>query len=293
MYTLTLLSLFAAARGSPANTEPTPIRFAELKLDTGVRLRYAEQGDSTGTPVILLHGYSDSWFSFSRILPLLATDYHVFALDQRGHGDSDRPLAGYAPKDLAADVIAFMQAKRLVGATIVGHSMGSFVAQQVALAAPDHVERLVLIGSSTTPRTFEGILDLEQMVTVLVDPVSNEFVREFQVSTVHQPVPPEFMDRVVAESLELPARVWHSVMDGMLATPRADGLEGNLTPALILWGDHDALCTRGEQDALLAMLPNAILKVYSETGHAPHWERPAEFTRDLQAFIQQGQRSGS
>jgi len=286
MNTLTLLSLFAAVQGNAAGS-PDPIRFADVQLETGVRLRYAEQGDSTGTPVILLHGYSDSWFSFSRVLPLLAASYRVFALDQRGHGDSDKTAAAHAPKDLAADVIAFIEARGLAGVTVVGHSMGSFVAQQVALAAPGRVQRLVLIGSTTTPRTFEGILDLDRAVKALVDPVSTEFVREFQVSTIHQPVPAEFMDRVVAESLKLPAQVWHSAMDGMLATERAAGLAGTPLPTLILWGDQDTLCTRAEQDALVAMLPNATLKVYAETGHALHWERPAEFARDLQAFMKQ------
>jgi non-heme chloroperoxidase len=63
------------------------IQFATTPLETGLRLHYVEQGDLTGEAIVFLHGYSDSWFSFSRVLPLLSPEYHAFALTQRGHGD--------------------------------------------------------------------------------------------------------------------------------------------------------------------------------------------------------------
>ena len=71
--------------------QPDDVKFATTQLATGVRLHYAERGDREGEAIIFLHGYSDSWFSFSRVLPLLSPEYHAFALTQRGHGDSDKP----------------------------------------------------------------------------------------------------------------------------------------------------------------------------------------------------------
>ena len=59
-----------------------------------------------GEAIVFLHGYSDSWFSFSRVLPLLSPEYHAFALTQRGHGDSDKPQCCYTLVDFAADVDA-------------------------------------------------------------------------------------------------------------------------------------------------------------------------------------------
>ncbi len=260
------------------------MRFADVRLKTGVRLRYAEQGDPAGHPIILLHGYTDSGFSFSRVLPVFDPAYHVYVLDQRGHGDSDRPTSGYTFRDFAADVIAFMDAKGIKRATLVGHSMGSIVAQQVVLSAPQLVERLVLIGSATTVRN-DMVLEFQQAVQTLKDTVPAEFVREFQASTVYQPLPDEFMNRVVAESLKLPARLWREVMAGMLAGDCKAQLGGIRVPTLIIWGDRDTIFLRAEQDALAATLPNAVLKVYRETGHSPHWERPEQFVQDLKAFI--------
>jgi pimeloyl-ACP methyl ester carboxylesterase len=267
------------------------LHFADVTLATGVRLHYAAQGDPRGEVVLLLHGYGDSWFSYSRVLPLLSERYRVYALDLRGHGDSDRPTAGYAMRDLAADVLAFMDAQGIVRASVVGHSMGSFVAQQVALAAPDRVTSLVLVGSGTTPRHIQGVADLERAVNTLGDPSSwATFAREFQESTIYGPLPPAFVDRAVAESLKLPASVWRGVMAGMLATDPATQLRAGGVHTLILWGDHDSVFTRAEQNALLAMLPHAQFVAYPETGHAVHWERPAEFARDLAGFVGRAER---
>ena len=77
--------------------------------------------------IIFLHGYSDSWFSFSRVLPLLSPSYHAFALTQRGHGDSDKPESCYTPHDYAADVDAFMEAVGTDKATLVGASTGALL----------------------------------------------------------------------------------------------------------------------------------------------------------------------
>ena len=274
---------------TPPSTPTDPPRFADGHLATGVRLRYAEQGDPAAQPLILLHGYSDSWFSYSRVLTGLARRHRVYALDLKGHGDSDRPAGGYTMRDMAGDVVAFMDANGIRPATVVGHSMGSFVAQQVAVRAPERVTRLVLIGSATTFRKLEGVPELARAVDALSDPVPHEFAREFQVSTIHHPVPDEFLDRAVAESLKLPARVWRAVMAGMLATGPAGALGERGIPTLILWGDRDACFARSEQEALVAAIPSAVLKVYPETGHALHWERPEGFVRDLEAFVGQAE----
>jgi len=63
-------------------------------LSTGVTLPYVEQGDPGGVPVVLLHGYSDSWRSWELLLAEPPDDVHAFAITQRGHGDADRPAHG-------------------------------------------------------------------------------------------------------------------------------------------------------------------------------------------------------
>jgi pimeloyl-ACP methyl ester carboxylesterase len=261
------------------------LTFAEQKLSTGVRLSYAVQGDPAGPAVILLHGYGDSWFSFSPILPLLPATYRVYALDQRGHGGSDQPASGYHMADMAADVVAFMDARRIPSAVVVGHSLGTFVAQYVARAAPDRVRGLVLIAGAPSVRSMTGVDEFAAVVRSLQDSVPREFIREFQVSTVHRPLPDSFMTRVIEESTKLQPHVWRGIMEGMLASGPVSPGSGVAIPALMFRGDSDAVFPREAQDSLLAMHPAAELLVYPETGHAVHWERPLETARDITAFL--------
>jgi len=263
----------------------TQPHLADATLSTGVRLRYVEQGDPAGHVVILLHGYTDSSFSFSRVLHLLDPSWHVYALDQRGHGDSEQLVGGYAVRDFAADVIAFMDELGLESATLVGHCMGSLVAQRVALVAPGRVTQLVLISSMTGASRIEGILELRQAVNAFDGLVPPSLAREFQTSTIYGSVPEGFMNSVVAESLKVPAHVWRATLEGLLADDHTLQLGRIHTPTLLLWGEQDALLRRVEQEALATSLPHADLRVYRETGHSPHWERPEQFVRDLRDFI--------
>src|ERR671933_1257122 len=123
------------------------VQFYTTQPATGVTLHSAEKGEPTREAIIFLHGYSDSWFSFSRVLPLLSPEYHTFALTQRGHGDSDKPECCYTPDVFAADADAFMDAVGIEEATVVGASTGALFAQRVALSYPHRVGRLVLVGA--------------------------------------------------------------------------------------------------------------------------------------------------
>jgi pimeloyl-ACP methyl ester carboxylesterase len=256
--------------------------FATTRLATGLQMHYAEQGDPGGEVLVFLHGYADSWFSFSRLLPLLPAQDHAFALDQRGHGDSERPAEGYLMDDFAADLLAFLDAVGVAAATLVGHSMGSFVARRVAETHPERVARLVLIGSAVTPVT-EGVRKLREMVQALPEPVPEEFVRAFQASEV--PLPDAFFEGVVAASLKVPTRVWRGALDGVLATDDAAALGRITAPTLLISGERHAYFGRAEQERLAATIPGARLTVYPDTGTAPHWERPERVAADLDAFL--------
>jgi non-heme chloroperoxidase len=264
------------------------LKFATTPLSTGVRLHYAERGNPSGEAIVFLHGYSDSWFSFSRVLPLLSPSYHAFALTQRGHGDSDKPQCCYTPDDFAADVDAFMEALGIEEATVVGASTGALFAQRVALSYPHRVRRLVLVAAQTPVHELEALSGLREEVRALEDPVPPEFVREFQKSTIYHPVPQEFLEAAISESLKLPARVWRDYLEQAVLSIDHDyvlELREIEAPTLILWGEQDALFPREEQERIAAAIPGATLKVYPESGHAAHWERPEEVVRDLEAFM--------
>ena len=263
----------------------TSLRFATVRLTTGPRLHYATQGDADGAPIIFLHGWPDSWFSFSRVLPLLSPRLRILVPDQRGFGDSERPGSGYAIDDFAADVVALLDALRVERAAIVGHSFGSFVARQVAIAHPERVARLALIGTGVSAAT-PPVREAQAALRDLGDPVPLEFAREFQASTAYAPLPAAFFERLVAESMKLPARLWREVLDQLVAYADAANLARISAPTLLLWGQHDALFPREDQDRLVAAIRGAALTIYPEIGHCPNWEDPERVAADLQSFLQ-------
>jgi pimeloyl-ACP methyl ester carboxylesterase len=260
-------------------------RERSVTLSTGVTLRYLEQGSRNGPTVVFLHGYTDSHRTWDLNLPLFPRSFHVYALDQRGHGDASRPECCYTQQDFAADVVAFLDAVGEQQAILVGHSMGSFIAQQVALDFPDRVQALVLVGSAPTVAGNEVALFLESIVDAQVGTVDPDFVREFQTSTFARPVPPSYIDTLVAESLKVPARVWQATLDGLLAEDHSARLGEIDVPVLVVGGELDGFFSVEQQQALVDALPNATFVLYPETGHAPHAELPHPFVHEVQRFL--------
>jgi pimeloyl-ACP methyl ester carboxylesterase len=257
-----------------------------VSLSTGVRMEYVEQGDAGGVPVIFLHGVTDSWRSFERVLPQLPPNIHAFALSQRGHGDSSRPPSGYRFADMSADLLAFMDAMSLGTAIIVGHSMGASVAQRFVIDHSDRVARVVLMGAFST-YSDPGLADfVASSIVPLTDPISASFAREWQLSTLARAMPAAHLDAVVSETLKVPARVWREAFDGFLKTPDfTSELTKVSVPVLLMWGDRDSYALRAAQDRLLDVMPEARLIVYEGFGHTFHWEDPEQFTRDLLPFL--------
>jgi pimeloyl-ACP methyl ester carboxylesterase len=258
------------------------LRFATTRLATGPQVHYAEQGDPDGETILFLPAYADSWFSYSRVLPLLPARFHAFALDQRGHGDSERPSCCYTVDDLAADTVAFLDDAGIERATLVGHSGSCFTARRVAVTHPERVVGLVLIGAPLS-LAKPAVLAFQATVHALEDPVPAQFAREFQAGAAHVPLPEGFLEGLVAESLKLPVHVWKAALDGLVAFDDAADLSRITASTLLIWGDHDAVVSLEDQQRLRDAVPDARLKVYPETGHSPHWERPERVAADLDA----------
>jgi pimeloyl-ACP methyl ester carboxylesterase len=260
------------------------MRPRRLQLRDGFEVEYVEQGDPSGVPTVLLHGYSDSWRSFEPLLPHLPPSIRAFAFSQRGHGDTDRPASGYQIDDFAADVAAFIDRLDLGRSVIVGHSMGATIAERVAARYPSRALGLVMMGAFAGYDESPGVTELAEAVSALTDPVDAAFVREFQESTVARPVPAALMDAMVHQSLKMPARVWRAVLRGLLDGEAGRDRSRLAVPTSIIWGDRDAFCSRREQEALLREVSGSTLIVHHGAGHALHWEDPAAVAGNLTAF---------
>ena len=217
-------------------------------LRDGLELPYVEQGDPSGVPVVLLHAWVDSRRCFERVMAGMPEPIHALAFDQRGHGDAPAPSDGYALRDFADDVGAFMDAVGLDAAVLAGASSGGYVAQRFAVDNPRRTLGLVLIGS---PRSLRGPRPpFADVVAGLDDPIDAAFARALSEGMVAREVPYAVLATLLEENLKAPARVWRDAFEGLLAAdPPLD--TGRISPpTLIIWGARDSLLPRGDQEAM-------------------------------------------
>ena len=263
----------------------TSISVNHTTLANGITLPHAEVGNPEGTTVLFLHAFGDSWRSFETVLQHFPSYLHGYALTQRGHGDADRPWGSYRPEDMAMDVVDFMDRNQIPQAVLVGHSSGSMVAQIVASQQPDRVLGLALIGAPATFADKPGVAALWQAVSALEDPVERDFIEKAHGSNLIQPVPMEFMEVMTVESLKVPARVLKETLRGILDTDPSATLNQIAAPTLLVWGDHDVITPRADQDIIIRGVSGSRLLAYEDAGHMVHWEYPDRIAKDIATFI--------
>jgi non-heme chloroperoxidase len=257
-----------------------------VNLSTRVTVEYIENGALAGSPLLLLHGLSDSWHSFLPLLPHLPRDVRTLAFTQRGHGQSSKPRGDYSLEALVKDAIAFLDAMHIERAVIAGHSMGAAVAALLAAKHPERVAGLALLGAFADFRSNPGVIELRQDVQDLTDPIDPDFARAFQVSTIARMVDDEFIDLVVGDSQALPSFAWNALADALMASNLPSCFGRIEAPTSLIWGDCDVFVPRSDQDTMLAAIKHAQLTTLEETGHAVHWDRPGETAGILKALVQ-------
>jgi pimeloyl-ACP methyl ester carboxylesterase len=257
-----------------------------VALTNGLTLSYAQYGRWSGAALLMLPGPTDSWWSYKGVLDQLPRSVRAVAVSQRGHGDSDKPTAGYRVEDFAADVVPLLDALAIERAVLVGHSASGLAARRVALDSPDRVAGLVL---EATPLTLRGHVGLDAFVrstiSKLQDAVDLDFARSFVVDTSSERISAAQLDQFVSEVAKVPGWVWRETFLALLDYDDTDELGCISAPTLLIWGDADGVVGREEQHELLRRIPGARLVVYPGAGHTPRWEDPTRFARDLAAFV--------
>ena len=273
------------------------------KLSTGINLAYIEVGPTDGKPVILIHGLTDSvrsWALAMDALHKIDPKLRIIAVDLRGHGASSMPDAKtcapapetcYRMSDLAADVIAFMKAKGIAKADLAGHSMGSFVVQEIALTHPEMVGHAILnatgaksvgnaaLGDFVLNQTIEGAWkkaleakgkafpsDVYELTPMDADPKAMEWIAANW--TVDPAAQPSFLEPYTPETAKTRLGTWIGATKGLLAQDNTERLASLSVPALVMWATQDSIYLAKDQDEIKAALKTAAAK----SGMTYYWK---------------------
>jgi pimeloyl-ACP methyl ester carboxylesterase len=268
-----------------------PPLFVEID---GRRLAYEEVSPGGDVPVVLLLcGIGAKRQGWYKQLPVLGERFRAIAIDYRDVGDSDPADGPYSIADLAADVAGLAAALGIERASLVGISMGGFIALELALRRPELVERLVLVvtsaGGATHVSTSPEVLQLlmPSAGVAFEDGAGARRVTTAVAAPGYAERAPQEIDTFVEIALHNPMRVEAYLRQ--LDACRAHDVAGRLAqidvPTLVVHGDVDPLVPLANGAYLAEHIAGARLVVYEDTGHIPEVERADEFNRDLIEFL--------
>jgi pimeloyl-ACP methyl ester carboxylesterase len=264
-----------------------------IALSDGIRLAYVQLGDPRGTPVVLIHGYTDSDLDWASLIPYLSKGLRLIVVDLRGHGESSKPECCYTRYDFAYDIKLLLDTLHIGRADIVGHSLGSIVAQTFAELWPQRAARVVLIASTAGPppsRPGKPQYDWEAQIRRLKEPIDpdSKFMRQWWASPTA--VDPRFLRRERRNAARIPLRVWLAVLDQGLGNlgDLARTLPRLTAPTLLVWGSKDPIMLPTMRRSLERALPHAKVVIFPGLGHNPIWEDPRGCAALINAFLAPG-----
>ncbi|PWC26363.1 alpha/beta hydrolase [Pseudoroseomonas aestuarii] len=293
-----LPSMAARAQQPPASTEKAGYNPRFVTSPDGVRLATYEFGNPQGPAILFLHGFAQAALSWDRQLrdPALARAFRMVAIDLRGHGMSAKPQgdAFYKPGQVWADdvrsVIAELGLQRpvLVGWSYAGRVVGDYLAAHGAdaVAGINYVDASSTLGDPAFLGPDVGLLGPQAMLAPGVEGFIEGTIRFLRACFATQPDPADFQT-MLAFNMLAP----HYVRAGLSGRPAdyAAVLRALRLPVLVTHGEKDRILTPAIARFTAAAVPGARLSLYPDSGHAPFWEEPERYNRELAEFVQQAQ----
>lgn len=272
----------------------------------GIRLAYRESGLSTKPPMILLHGLAETSAFFWR--PLIAcfeSQYHIFAFDLLGHGDSDSPNDGYEIENQATLINLAMDQLNIPSAIFVGHSLGGVISTRLAIESPARVQKLILYDtplSDSPPKNFLMFLRKVPFtaLTLLSSVVFPRSVSRLALSVAplrlatrlflkrwHIPYDPnrldnEFLDQSVRNSS---IALMESARSAYMGHNIVKDLHRLNVQTCMIVGDSDMLVPVSVAERMTKLIPDAKLFIIGRASHVSLIDRPQEFNTILSQFL--------
>lgn len=241
-----------------------------------------------GVPLLLVHGLGYARWGWEPVAEPLAERFEVLLFDNRGIGGSAAPPGPYTAAELAADAVGVLDEAGVERAHVLGTSLGGMVAQELALAWPERVDRLVL--ACTTPGGPHALPMPEQTVMLMAEAPSLEplvALRRFVENALAPGAPQELVERILAHRVRTaqPREAWLAQAAAGLGFDACDRLAAIAAPTLVLHGDADAVVAVGNAELLAERIPGARVELFERAGHMFFWEQPERFVSVVTEFL--------
>jgi pimeloyl-ACP methyl ester carboxylesterase len=245
-------------------------------------MRIAWERVGSGPPLLLIHGLGYARWGWEPVVDGLAQSFEVLVFDNRGIGESDAPPGPYTTAALAEDAAHVLDEAGVERAHVAGSSLGGMVAQELALARPERVERLVL--ASTHPGASKAHPMPQRTVELMT---SGATLRQFVENALEPDPRPELVERILEhrERTAQPFDAWAAQAAAGATFDAGDGVGAIAAPTLVQTGDGDVVVDPRNSELLVELLPDAHLSVYPACGHLFFWQEPERFVRELEEFL--------
>lgn len=253
----------------------------------GITLHYIEEGKEKQkkSPVILIHGLTSDAFMYEKEIEALKKDHRVIALDSRGHGRSDKP-AEYTLDDHIQDVISLMDELNIERANILGTSMGSYIAQGVAIHAPERVDQLILVVAKAHGQT-SSMARLFKVYESEVEGMTFDEKSEHVTQYIYYDVEAVKKSRKAIEdkSVQLTNHEQVTASKALEQFDFRDELGQVQAETLVISGKHDELNPPEYGEEIAELIPDATFVQYEYSGHSPSVEQPSRFIETVCGFL--------
>lgn len=254
----------------------------------GLKLRYLESGKGKKRHILFIHGLGSAADRWMKIPEELSSDFHSVAIDLPGFGESDKPQINYTIDQFRKTIISFLDKIALNEPTcIVGHSLGGYIASEIAIEHQNNVEQLVLIDSSGHLQKPTPVL--EQYLNAARNPTPDNVRKAFE-KMVADPkrIPAPLVDGFIRR-INMPnaLHAFQSTLQNSATTQIGlDRLEKiNAIPTLILWGVHDKVIPLEHSRFFKDSIADSKLEIIEDAGHAPFAEKPEQVSELLRDFL--------
>jgi pimeloyl-ACP methyl ester carboxylesterase len=239
-----------------------------------------------GRPLLVFHGEwgNPGWRSW---LDGLAAEFEVFLPTHPGFGHSGRHRGLETIRDLADFYLDFLDHFRLDQPALIGFSLGGWLAAELTATSPERIGKLVLVDAAGLHVEGSPIADIFLATRAELMALSFHDPKSFRELAQICPENPSEEESVASERSQIMAQVlaWKPYMHNPKLQYRLHRIH---TPTLIVWGRDDATTPLAHGEAWAKAIAGAQLKVIDRCGHAPHLERPAEFTPMVRDFLNSG-----